>query len=75
MLTKLGIINPAFLKAYRKHAYVVLAIVAAIITPSPDWMSNVLVAMPLIALFEFSIFVSARVKKENEIKEKEAEWS
>lgn len=74
VLTRIGIIGPAFLKTYRKYAYVVLFIIAAIITPSPDWMSQMIVVIPLIALFEFSIFVSARAKKENIEKEK-AEWS
>ncbi len=74
VLTRIGIIGPAFLKTYRKYAYVVLFIIAAIITPSPDWMSQMIVVIPLIALFEFSIFVSARAKKESAEKEAK-EWS
>lgn len=73
VLTRIGIINPKFLREYRKYAYVALLVVAAVITPSPDWMSQVIVVMPLIVLYEFSVFLSARVYKGE--KEKEAEWS
>ncbi len=72
VLSKLGIITPAFLKNYRKYAYVVILIVAAIITPSPDWTSQTIVAVPLIILYEISIFISKRVDKQR-IKA-EAEW-
>jgi sec-independent protein translocase protein TatC len=49
------------LKEYRKHAFVIILIVAAIITPSPDMISQVLVAIPLYILFEISILVSQRI--------------
>jgi sec-independent protein translocase protein TatC len=62
-LTKIGIITPAFMRKYRKHAIVVIFIVAAIITP-PDVFSQTLVAIPLLILYEISIFVSARVMKQ-----------
>jgi sec-independent protein translocase protein TatC len=73
VLTKIGLITPSFLREYRKYAYVALLIVAAVITPSPDWMSQMIVVLPLILLYEFSILVSLRVAK-TEAK-KEAEWS
>lgn len=73
VLTRIGIITPSFLREYRKYAYVGLLVLAAVITPSPDWMSQVIVVLPLISLYEFSIIVSARVYKE-ELK-KEEEWS
>lgn len=60
-LTKIGIITPAFLINYRKYAYVGLLVIAAIITPSPDWMSQLIVCIPLVILYEFSIKVSKRV--------------
>ncbi len=59
-LSKVGIITPEFMRKYRKHAYVVILIVSAILTP-PDVLSQVLMAIPLIALYEVSIFVSVRV--------------
>ncbi|MEO8415086.1 MAG: twin-arginine translocase subunit TatC [Ginsengibacter sp.] len=64
VLSKLGIITPKFLKVYRKYAYVVILIVAAVITPSPDWTSQTIVAVPLIILYEISIFISNRVDKQ-----------
>lgn len=62
LLTRLGLLGPAFLRQYRKHAYVVILIVAAIITP-PDVTSQVLVTLPLVALFEGSILLSARTER------------
>lgn len=72
VLSKLGLITPQFLKNYRKYAFVVILIVAAVITPSPDWTSQTIVAVPLIILYEISIFISKRVDKQR-IKA-EAEW-
>jgi sec-independent protein translocase protein TatC len=72
VLSKLGLITPAFLKNYRKYAFVVILIVAAVITPSPDWTSQTIVAVPLIILYEISILISKRVDKQR-IKA-EAEW-
>jgi sec-independent protein translocase protein TatC len=71
VLTKIGLVTPAFLQAYRKYAYVIILLVAAVITPSPDWMSQTLVAVPLFILFELSIIISKRVENENIQKEKE----
>lgn len=62
-LTKIGVLTPQFMRHYRRHAIVVLLIIAAIITPSPDATSQVLVCIPLLALYEISIFVSAYVVK------------
>ncbi len=72
-LTKMGIITPMFLKRTRKYALVVILILAAIITPSPDWYSQTIVFIPLFGLYELAVLVSARVYKEQEKKEKE-EW-
>jgi sec-independent protein translocase protein TatC len=69
VLTKIGLVTPAFLQAYRKYAYVIILLVAAVITPSPDWMSQTLVAVPLFILFELSIMISKRVENENLRKE------
>lgn len=59
VLTKIGIMTPAFMRTYRRHAIVVILVVAAFITPSPDIFSQMLVAIPLYMLYEASIFVSA----------------
>lgn len=63
-LTKFGLVTPAFMRKYRKHAVVVILIVAAIITPSPDVTSQMLVAFPLYFLYEASIIVSRHVMKQ-----------
>ena len=73
VLAKIGLITSGFLKKYRKYAFIIILIVAAIITPSPDWTSQVIVAVPLLLLYEISIFIAARVDKDKEKKEKE--WS
>jgi sec-independent protein translocase protein TatC len=60
-LTKLGIITPRLLKKYRKHTLIVILIVAGVITPSPDVFSQLVVAIPLYALFEISLAVSSSI--------------
>jgi sec-independent protein translocase protein TatC len=69
-LSKLGMVSPPFLKTYRKHAMVVILIVAAIITPSPDITSQIMVAIPLFLLYEISIKVSASVERKRILTEK-----
>ena len=64
-LTKIGVVTPAFMRTYRKHAIVVIFIVAAIITP-PDVFSQTLVAIPLLILYEVSILISGRVMRQKE---------
>ena len=55
--------TPSFMRKYRKHAMIVNLIIAAVITPSPDVTSQMLVAVPLFLLYEISIFVSAAVER------------
>lgn len=66
VLSQVGILTPAFMRDYRRHAIVVILILAAIITPSPDMISQLLVTLPLLGLYEVSILVSARVVKRRE---------
>ena len=63
-LTKIGVLTPDFMKRNRKYMYVLMLIVSAIITP-PDMFSQILVVLPLIALYEFSIGVSNRIYKKH----------
>lgn len=64
-LTKIGLVTPEFLRKYRKFALVIVLILSAIITP-PDIVSQVIVAIPVLILYEVSIFISkAVIKKEN----------
>ncbi|MBY0481068.1 MAG: twin-arginine translocase subunit TatC [Chitinophagaceae bacterium] len=74
ILTKIGLITPKFMRSTRRYAIVVILIIAAFITPSPDWMSQTIVFIPLFLLYELSILVSARVFKEEQKRENE-EWS
>jgi sec-independent protein translocase protein TatC len=62
-LTKLTLITPEFMGKYRKHAVVIILIAAAVITPSPDITSQMVVAVPMYLLYEISIFVSRYVVK------------
>ncbi|MBK9285609.1 MAG: twin-arginine translocase subunit TatC [Sphingobacteriaceae bacterium] len=58
-LTRLTLITPQFMRKYRKHAVVVLLIVSAVVTPSPDVTSQMVVAVPMYLLYELSVFISA----------------
>jgi len=69
-LTKLGIVNAQMLSKQRRYAILIIFIVAAILTPSPDALSQVLMAIPLMFLYEISIFVSRFAgKKETDSEE------
>ena len=63
LLTKIGLFDSAFLRKYRKHAIVIILILAAIITP-PDVISQVIVSIPILILYEIGIVVSRRVEKQ-----------
>jgi len=64
-LAKIGLVGPQFLRTYRRHAIVIILIIAAIITP-PDVVSQTIVSIPLFILYEVSIVVAARVQKRRE---------
>jgi sec-independent protein translocase protein TatC len=74
VLAKIGLITGSFLKKYFKFAFVIILVVAAIITPSPDWTSQFLVALPLLLLYWISILLATRVEKQRK-KDEEKEWS
>lgn len=61
-LAKAGLVNKSLLKQYRKHAVVGFFVLSAVITP-PDMISQFLVALPLISLYEISIFITGRVER------------
>jgi sec-independent protein translocase protein TatC len=73
LLTKIGIISARFLKKYRRHAFVLILIAAAIITPTTDPFSLTIVTIPLYALYEASIMIASRINKQQEKESKE--WS
>jgi sec-independent protein translocase protein TatC len=64
-LSKVGILTPQFMRTYRKHSYVVMLLLSAVITP-PDVFSQIMVAIPLVFLYEISIFISRSVVKKRE---------
>ena len=57
-LSKLGILTPNFMRKYRRHAIVIILILAAFLTPGADPVSQVILAVPLVLLYEISIFIS-----------------
>ena len=62
-LSKVGLVTPDFLKKYRRHSIILIVTMSAIITP-PDVFSQVLVAMPLMVLYEIGIAISRRIMKQ-----------
>lgn len=68
-LSKIGILKPAYMRKYRRHAVIAILLIAAIVTPGPDITSQVLLAIPLFILYEISILIckySQRKKKPEE---------
>ena len=57
-LSKIGILTPKFMRKYRKHAIVLILLIAGILTPSPDVTSQLLLGIPLLVLYEISILIS-----------------
>jgi sec-independent protein translocase protein TatC len=74
VLARIGVVSSSFLKKYRRHAFVIILIAAAIITPSTDPFSLTLVTIPLYALYEASIIIATRINKGQKQREEE-EWS
>ena len=66
LLTKIGILTPAFLRHYRKFSIIILLVISAILTP-PDPLSQIIIVIPLLLLYEFSILIS-RILKPKDIK-------
>lgn len=69
-LTKVGLVTPDILKKYRKIALVIVLILSAVITP-PDVVSQIVVAIPVLILYQVSIYISKLVLKREAKKEKE----
>lgn len=63
VLVWIGVMTTAFLRKYRRHAIVVIFIIAAVVTPTPDPLNQSLFAAPLYALYEIAILVGSRVEK------------
>lgn len=64
-LSRVGLVTPSFLKKYRRHSVILIVTLSAIITP-PDVFSQVLVALPLMVLYEIGISISKRIMRQQE---------
>lgn len=63
ILSKVGIMTPAFMRASRRYSTVLILIIAAVVTPTADPYTMMIVAMPLFLLYELSIYISANIEK------------
>ena len=59
VLARFGMLTPRFLRKYRRHAIIIILIIAAILTPSPDPFNQLVVAVPIYILYEISIIIAA----------------
>lgn len=73
LLTQIGLINPLWLKKARRYIYIIILILSAVITPTTDILNMMIMSVPMIVLFELSVFISswvyrrkARKKKRNQ---------
>lgn len=63
ILSSIGVMTPAFMRSSRRYAIVIILIIAAIVTPTPDIITMLVVAFPLLILYELSIFISANIER------------
>ncbi len=73
VLSRIGLLTPPFMRHYRKHAIVAILVLAAIVTPSTDIITQAVIAIPMMLLYEVSIFISAAVQRQREKEERAAE--
>lgn len=69
VLAKIGLITGTLMKKYFKFAFVIILVIAAVITPSPDWTSQFLVAVPLLLLYWLSILLASREERKKAAQE------
>lgn len=72
-LAKIGIVSATYLRKVRKYSIVIIMIVAAVITPGPDVISQLTVAIPLLFLYEISILLTRKIERKKKLEDKE--WS
>ncbi len=70
LLTKMGLLTPSFMRSSRRYAYVFAFIIGAVLTP-PDILSQLMLAVPLLILYEISIWVSVLVIRRRPVEEEE----
>lgn len=66
--TKAGLVTSSMLRTYRKHAIIVILVLGAMLTP-PDVFSQILIAIPLVVLYQVSIYIAKRVEKKDQTEE------
>jgi sec-independent protein translocase protein TatC len=66
ILSKLGLMTPQFMRASRRYAAVLILIVAAVVTPTADPYTMMIVAFPLFLLYELSIMISANIQRKKQ---------
>lgn len=71
ILSKLGVMTPQFMRKNRRYAAILILVVAAVVTPTADPFTMMIVALPLFLLYELSIMISANIQKKKLIAEKE----
>ena len=71
ILSKLGVMTPQFMRKSRRYEAVLILVIAAIVTPTADPYTMLIVALPLFLLYELSIMISANIQKKKLIAEKE----
>lgn len=71
ILSKIGIMTPQFMRSSRRYAIIIILVISAIVTPTPDALTLLAVAFPMLVLYELSIILSGRVYKNKLKKEKE----
>ena len=64
-LSKLGILTPVFMRKYRRHAIIIIMVLAAVLSPGTDPVSQLVLAVPLVLLYELSIIISKYSVKKN----------
>lgn len=69
ILTKIGLVSPEILRKYRKFALIIVLVLSAVITP-PDIVSQIIVAIPIVILYEVSIYISKVVIRNQEREER-----
>jgi sec-independent protein translocase protein TatC len=72
-LAKIDVVSSAFLRKYRKHAILIIVIATSIITP-PDMLSTIICSIPLIFLYEISIFLCVKVEKKKQKEAIKEDW-
>lgn len=71
ILSKIGIMTPQFMRSSRRYAIIIILVISAIVTPTPDALTLLSVAFPMLLLYELSIVLAARVYKQKQKEQKE----